>query len=290
VEILGYLLLCLIWSTTWHAIRVCLTGYPPMYGASLRFLIATLLLLLIVRARKQSLRLPQGPKQHVALLIAGLVNGLGYACIYVSELTLSGGTAAVICAASPLFTLLVARMFGLEQLLLRRVFGMSLGLLGIGALFWEGQTLGTTQVHAMLFALTASAVMWPIYGALLKRYAGNLSPLVSTLYFLLYTALTLLVLAPLRGEALPHIAAAPAQAHLALVFLAVLGSVVAWSVYLALLRRMDLSVLSTLGLVQPVLALGLDVLLKETQLGMRGYLGALLVVAAMGLTTWPLRR
>ena len=38
------------------------------------------------------------------------------------------GTAAVICAASPLFTLLVARMFGLEQLLLRRVFGMSLGL------------------------------------------------------------------------------------------------------------------------------------------------------------------
>ncbi len=187
-----------------------------MYGASLRFLIATLLLLLIVRARKQSLRLPQGPKQHVALLIAGLVNGLGYACIYVSELTLSGGTAAVICAASPLFTLLVARMFGLEQLLLRRVFGMSLGLLGIGALFWEGQTPGTTQVHAMLFALTASAVMWPIYGALLKRYAGNLSPLVSTLYFLLYTALTLLVLAPLRGEALPHIAAASAQAHLAL--------------------------------------------------------------------------
>ena len=290
VEILGYLLLCLIWSTTWQAIRICLTGYPPMFGASLRFLIAAALLLVVVRARKLPLRLPGGRPQHLALLIAGIVNGLGYACVYLAELKLSGGTTAIICASSPLFTLIVARMFGLEPLLLRRLLGMSIGLGGMAALFWEGQTLGDGQIRAMLFALVAAAVMWPIYGALLKRYAHDLPPLLSTLYFLFYTALTLLVLAPLRGESWPNIAAAPAQAHLALIFLAVFGSVVAWSIYLALLQRLDLSVLSTLGLVQPVLALGLDLVLREAQLGPRGYLGALLVLVAMGLSTWPLRR
>jgi len=290
VEILGYLLLCLIWSTTWQAIRICLTGYPPMYGASLRFLIATVLLLIAVRVRKLPLALPGGKSQHLALLLAGIFNGLGYACIYVAELKISGGTTAIICASSPLFTLIAARLFGLEQLLLRRIAGMSIGMVGIGALFWEGQTLGHDQVQAMLFALAAAALMWPVYGALLKRYAHALPPLVSTLYFLLYTALTLFVLAPLRGEAFPKIAAAPMEAHFALIFLAVIGSVVAWSVYLTLLRRMDLSVLSTLGLVQPVLALGLDLLLREAQLGPRGYLGALLVLVAMGLSTWPLRR
>ena len=44
----------------------------------------------------------------------------------------------------------------------------------------------------MLLALVAAALMWPIYGALLKRYASDLSPLISTLYFLFYTALSLL--------------------------------------------------------------------------------------------------
>jgi len=290
VEILGYLALCLIWSTTWQAIRICLTGYPPLYGASLRFLIAAALLLIAVRVRKLPLGLPRGARQHLAMLVAGIVNGLGYALIYLAELKLSGGTTAIICASSPLFTLIVARLFGLEQLLMRRVAGMSLGLGGIAALFWDGKSLGADQFQAMLFALTAAALMWPIYGALLKRYASDLPALVSTLYFMLYTALTLLLLAPLRGEPLPQISVAPLQAHLALVFLAVAGSVVAWSIYLALLRQLDLSVLSTLGLVQPVLALGLDLVLREAQLGPHGYLGALLVLVAMGLSTWPLRR
>ncbi len=290
MEILGYLLLCLIWSTTWQAIRICLTGYPPLFGASLRFFIAVVLLLGIVRARKLPLSLPGGRTQHLALLAAGVVNGLGYALIYLAELKLSGGTTAIICATSPLFTLLAARLFGLEALVLRRVAGMSIGLLGIASLFWDGQLVGSGQLQAMSLALIAAAVMWPIYGALLKRYANDLSPLISTLYFLLYTALSLLILAPIRGESLPNFGAAPLQAHLALAFLAIVGSVVAWSVYLALLRRLDLSVLSTLGLVQPVFALGLDLLLKEAQLGLRGYLGAALVLLAMALSTWPLRR
>ena len=127
-----------------------------MFGASLRFLIAAALLLVVVRARKLPLRLPGGRPQHLALLIAGIVNGLGYACVYLAELKLSGGTTAIICASSPLFTLIVARMFGLEPLLLRRLLGMSIGLGGMAALFWEGQTLGDGQIRAMLFALVAA--------------------------------------------------------------------------------------------------------------------------------------
>lgn len=290
VEILGYLLLCLIWSTTWQAIRICLTGYPPLFGASLRFFIAVAVLLGVITARKRSLKLPGGMRQHLALFGAGVVNGLGYALIYLAELKLSGGTTAILCATSPLFTLLVARLFGLEQLVLRRVAGMSVGLFGIAALFWDGQQIGTSQVQAMLLALVAAALMWPIYGALLKRYASDLSPLISTLYFLFYTALSLLLLAPLRGETFPSIGSAPLSAHLALGFLAIFGSVIAWSVYLALLRRLDLSVLSTIGLVQPVFALVVDLAMKEAQLGLRGYVGALLVLVAMALSTWPLRR
>lgn len=289
VDALGFLLLCVIWSTTWQAIRVCLTGYPPFLGAGLRFLLAVAILAGLLVIRRRSFRLPGGSGQHLALFGAGVVNGLGYALVYVAEQTLSGGTTAILCASSPLFTLLFARLFGLEPLIPRRIAGMSIGLAGIALLFWDGQLFGPGQAKAMVWALLAAAVMWPLYGALLKRHAQNLPALVSTLYFLFYTALCLLVLAVLFGEPLTTFLSAPPKAHLALLYLAVSGSVVAWTVYLSLLRRIELSVLSTIGLLQPLLALALDFLLKQTQLGPRGYAGTVLVVAAMGLSLAPWR-
>jgi drug/metabolite transporter (DMT)-like permease len=299
--VLAYLLLCLCWSTTWQAIRLCLLGYPPLIGAALRFLLATLLLILIhalVQLRragatasaealygpnKHSLRV--GQRQHLALAGAGLFNGLGYACIYIAEQTLSGGTTAVLCATSPLFTLVLARVIGLEALLLRRLLGMMISLVGVGLLFSDGLGLSRDHFRAMLLAGCAAAFLWPCYGALLKRYAQDIPPLISTSYFLFYTALTLAVLSLLRGEQMPTLRTAPIAAHLGLFYLTVMGSVVAWTVYLWLLQRLDLSLLSTLGLLQPVMALGLDLLLHEAQLRPRGYLGTALVVIGMALST-----
>ena len=290
VEVLGYLLLCLIWSTTWQAIRSCLTGSPPFFGAGLRFLGAVVVLLGVLAVQRRLLRLPGGLWQHLMFLIAGVVNGFGYALVYQAETQLTGGTTAIICATGPLFTAIAARLFGLEPLRLRRVAGMSIGLVGVGFLFWEGQTFGAAQVYAMVFALLAAAVVWPVYGALLKRHAQDVATLVSTLYFLFYSAVCLLLLSCLRQEPWTKFLEAPWQAHGALVFLAIWGSVVAWGVYLWLLRRLELSVLSTIGLVQPVLALVLDWVLEQQQLGPRGYVGVLLVLLAMALSLAPLHR
>jgi drug/metabolite transporter (DMT)-like permease len=128
--------------------------------------------------------------------------------------------------------------------------------------------------------------MWPLYGALLKRYAQDLTPLVSTTYFLFYTALTLVALSLLRGEPLPDLRSVPMNAHLGLLYLTLVGSVLAWTVFLWLLQRLDLSVVSTIGLLQPMIALGIDLLLHEAQLRPRGYIGAALVILGMGLSTW----
>jgi drug/metabolite transporter (DMT)-like permease len=284
--------LCLCWSTTWQAIRYCLEGYPPLLGAAVRFAIATALLLIWLvssRTRRRTLLLPGGRRQHLALLAAGVVNGLGYACVYLAEQTLTGGTAAVICASSPLFTLLLARLFGLEPLLPQRLFGMALGLGGVSVLFIDGLKLGTGHFHAMVLAATAAAILWPLYGALLKRSAQHLPPLVTTGYFLFYTALTLAILSLGRGESLPNLQAAPWTAHAGLLYLAIVGSVLAWSIYLWLLQRLDLSVLSTLGLIQPVMALAIDLLLGAAQLRLRGYLGASLVLIGMAISAWRTR-
>jgi drug/metabolite transporter (DMT)-like permease len=289
VVLFAFLVVCLCWSTTWQAIRLCLQGYPPLLGAALRFVIATLLLLGIHGYKRGVLRLPGGSKQHLALLLAGVLNGLGYACIYLAEQTLTGGLTAVICASSPLFTLLVARAAGLEPLLPRRMLGMLLGLLGVVVMFFDGLHLGRGHFMAMLLAGLAAALFWPLYGALLKRWAQDVPPQLSTSYFLMYTAVTLLLLSLLRREPLPDLRAVPWVAHAGLLYLAVIGSVVAWTLYLWLLQRLDLSALSMLGLLQPIIALGIDIVSGEAPLQLRSYLGTLLVLLGMALAGLRLR-
>ncbi|MBL9003358.1 MAG: EamA family transporter [Myxococcales bacterium] len=287
---LAYVFCCLVWSTTWQAIRICLLGYPPFFGAALRFLLATLIMgvacVAVQRRRGQPLAsvLPDR-RAHLGILAAGGLNGLGYGCIYSAEQTLSGGTTAIVCAASPLFTLLAARLLGVEPLRWHRLFGLAIGVCGVGAIFWDGLRSGREQFQAMLLAGMASVLIWPLYGALLKRYTSNLPTLVSTTYFLFYTSLILFVLSLARQESFTRFLSAPLKVHLAFAYLTIVGSVLAWSVYMWLLRWLDLSVLSTLGLVQPLLSLALDVLLREAQLQPRGYVGAALVLIGMALTT-----
>lgn len=292
---LAYVFCCLVWSTTWQAIRVCLLGYPPFFGAALRFLCATLIMgvacVLVQRRRGHGLAsLFPDRRAHLGILAAGLLNGLGYGCIYSAEQTLSGGTTAIVCAASPLFTLLAARVLGVEPLRWHRLFGLAIGVCGVGAIFWDGLRTGRDQFQAMLLAGMASVLIWPLYGALLKRYASGLPTLISTTYFLLYTSLILFVLSVSRGESFTRFLSAPFKVHLAFAYLTIVGSVLAWSIYIWLLRRLDLSVLSTLGLVQPLLSLALDVFLREAQLQPRGYVGAALVLIGMTLTTQRIAR
>ncbi|MCS6912857.1 MAG: EamA family transporter [Myxococcales bacterium] len=288
--LVGFLVLCACWSTTWYAIRLCLTGYPPLLGAGLRFLLATVLLGGISLLWRRACTFPRGSGRHGALALSGLANGLGYACVYLAERTISGGTAAVIAASSPFFTALVARLFGLEPLVARRLLGVLIGFAGVTLMMADGWEQGTGHVGAMLLVVVASAVLWPLYGALLKRHAHTFNPLAGCTFFLGYTALTLLLLSLLGGERLPPLVQVPLVAHLGLFYLVIVGSVIAWTVYLWLLQRLDLTLLATMALIQPVLALGVDWLARDTQLRPEGYLGALLVLAGVGLAALKLPR
>lgn len=290
VVLLGFLLLCACWSTTWYAIRICLHGYPPLLGASLRFLLAAALLAGFLLLWRRAGLLPRRRSEHLALLVAGLANGIGYACLYLAEQTISGGTAAVIAATSPFFTAVVARLYGLEQLVVRRLVGVTVGFAGVAVMMAEGADTGPGHFAAMLEVAFAAAVMWPFYGAVLKRHTGGLHPLTSCTYLLGYTGLALSLLSLGRGERLPSLSAVPVAANLGLLYLVAVGSVLAWSVFLWLLKRIDLTVLATMGLIQPVLALLLDWLGRDAQLQPRGYLGAVLVFAGLALAALKMPR
>jgi drug/metabolite transporter (DMT)-like permease len=105
-----YALLCLIWGSTWLAIKVGLVGVPPFLGAGLRFLLSMLLVGLVLAARRKRFQLTRDDKGCV-LSLGLLVFWLDYAAVYWAETHISSGLTAILFSTMPLMTSLLSAYY-----------------------------------------------------------------------------------------------------------------------------------------------------------------------------------
>ena len=137
-----YALLCLIWGSTWLGIKIGLVGVPPFLGAGLRFLVSTLLVGLVLAARRTRVRLTRDDR--VCILSLGLlVFWLDYAAVYWAETKISSGLTAILFSTMPLMTSLLSAYWTRSEILSgRKVLGILVGVLGTALLFWPQERLG----------------------------------------------------------------------------------------------------------------------------------------------------
>src|SRR6478672_7274525 len=102
-----YVLICLIWGSTWLAIKIGLVGVPPFLGAGLRFLLSTMIIGVVLAARRQRFRLTRDDKICV-LSLGLLVFWLDYAAVYWAETRISSGLTAILFSTMPLTTALLS--------------------------------------------------------------------------------------------------------------------------------------------------------------------------------------
>ena len=151
-----YALICVIWGSTWLAIKVGLVGVPPFLGAGLRFLLSTLLVGLVLGVRRKRFQLTRDDKVCV-LSVGLLVFWLDYAAVYWAETRISSGLTAILFSTMPLMTsLLSAYWTRSETLSGRKVAGILVGVLGTALLFWPHERLGLQHALGMLATLGAS--------------------------------------------------------------------------------------------------------------------------------------
>ena len=100
-----YVLICLIWGSTWIAIKIGLSQAPPFYTSSLRFLLSVIILATIVALKKYPY--PKGFKNLFLMGIPGLfMYGISYALVYFSEMYIDSSLAAVLFGSFPFFVAL----------------------------------------------------------------------------------------------------------------------------------------------------------------------------------------
>ena len=254
---IAYTCICLIWGSTWGAIRLLVLDVPPFRAAAIRFLLAAVVLLGIALARYRKPRL--SGQQLRALIILGVaMMGLPYGLLFWSEYRISSSMTAVLFSSCPLFVALFTPLMMHARVPRRAVFAMVIAMGGIATLFYA--QLSTSLYFLLGGAAVIGAVISSSWASVFaKRELVGVNPLLGTaIQFCVSAALLLAAsLAAERGQ--------PSDWHvksvMALAFLTVFGSAVAFSVYYWLLGKMPAYQLSTINLVVPIIAMAEGALL-----------------------------
>lgn len=275
-------LLSAIWGTTWGAIRISLAGFPPLIGAGLRFLLAGIIV--GVWATWRGRRLGGDPRLRWLWPIqAGLTFCLSYGIVYWAEQWVPSGLVSVLFATFPLFVAIYARwLLPAEHLGRLGLLGVLIGFAGVAVIFSEDLSrLGGRAVQTAAVITLVSPAAAAFANVAVKRWGAGLGPYALTAVPMAMAGGVLAIAGGVfeRGR---EIVIAP-QPVLAVVYLAVIGSAVTFTLYFWLLERIPATQLSVVAYAAPVIAVAVGMLAFDEPMTLRIGAGALLVVAGVGV-------
>ncbi|PYX97729.1 MAG: hypothetical protein DMG62_19275 [Acidobacteria bacterium] len=267
---LSYALICLIWGSTWGAIRLLVRDVPPLRAAAIRFFLAAIILLIAAITRARVFRMSL--REWRALVILGItMMGLPYGLLFWAEYRISSSMTAVIFSTCPLFVALFTPVMTRTRVPRGAVFAMLLGLGGMATLFYT--ELSVSKYLLLGGGAVIAAVISSSWAAVFaKREIGEVSPLLGTAVQFCVGA-GILCIASLLTETRRE-SDWNSTSVLALAFLTIFGSVITFSLYYWLLRKMQAYQLSTINLVVPMVAMA------EGALFLRESLPILMIAAA----------
>jgi drug/metabolite transporter (DMT)-like permease len=244
-----------IWGSTWLAITFQLGKVAPEASVFYRFLLAALVLFAFCLARGLPLRFRA--REHAWIAFFGaLMFCVSYIFVYHAEEHVVSGLVAVGYSASPLLGLLGMRLIFGTPLRGALVGGALLGILGITLVFWpEFAKMQSDRDTALGALYTAIAVIVSALGAFVAHRNNDAHlPMWQTMAWgMLYGSLLALGIALASGKPLGF-EATPSYV-LSLLYLAILGSVLAFGAYLTLLKRIGVARAGYIGVMVPIVAL-----------------------------------
>ena len=267
-----------IWGSTYLAIAIVVQTLPPLSSAGLRFLVAGLLLLAWVGARR-GLRVGRAQLRGAAIVgLLLLVGGNGF--VMLAERTVPSGLTALIIASVPLWIVLLRRIAG-ERVHPSTVAGVAVGFMGVAFLVIPRGSSGELDLVGVGMLLIAT-MSWALGTFLAPRLRMPSDGLLSTGLQQLCGGAILLV----AGAAVGELARLDASTYsrdslLALGYLVVFGSLVAFTAYSWLLQHAPVSLVATYAYVNPVVAVLLGALILAEPVTPSILIGAAIIVAAV---------
>jgi drug/metabolite transporter (DMT)-like permease len=276
---------CLVWGTTYLAIRVALQTIPPMLMGGFRWTIAGAIILAALALTGE--RLPSRQTWPSLALIGFLLIGFGNGAVVWAEQTIPSGLTAVLVAAVPFWMVGIERfMPNPDRLPLRRIAGLIVGFTGIVLLVWPELRPGAGRALLVGVAATQLACLgWAIGSSYSRRRRRDENVLATAALQMLFGGLCLLAAGVARGELarlmLNHVTLG------ALTYLIVVGSVAGFSAYAYALKHLPVATVSLYAYVNPVIAVLLGTAILGERLSSRLAVAGGVVLFGMALVKEP---
>jgi len=286
---LAFAIIYFVWGSTFLAIRVGVQEVPPFLLAGMRFLAAGIVMYAWLRAK--GVPSPTAREWGWATLIAVPIFVLDYGGVFWAERRVASGITAVMMATIPVFmTVSEIVVLKTRRLTSRLGAALVLGLCGVGVLVSRTVSLGDAPIDkAGAGALIVAALGWTVGSFMTRKLPLPASKAMSSGAQMLAGGVLLMLISSGLGEFHRfRIQAVSGKAWLALFYLIVAGSIIAYTAYVWLIHHESPTKVGTYAYVNPVVAVILGYLFLGETIGVRTILGTgLVLVSVVLITTVP---
>jgi drug/metabolite transporter (DMT)-like permease len=268
----------LIWGSTWYAIKFQIGDTDPLFSVGYRFVLAGLILVAFSKIRKLNMQFSAG--HHLLMALQGAcLFGLNYWLVYMAEQHLTSGLVAVVFSglvfANVFFSALVLRAPIRKQV----IAGGLIGVVGVALIFRnELAAFSFSDENFVAFLMAVGSVTLASVGNIMSAFnqRKQIPVIQSNAFGMLYGASTVLAIALVSGKEM--VVDLSATYVVSMAYLAVFGSVIAFTTYLNLLGKVGPDRAGYIALVMPVIALGISTVLEGYQWTMSGFLGLFMIL------------
>jgi drug/metabolite transporter (DMT)-like permease len=280
----AFAVVCVVWGTTYLAIRIAIRTLPTLLFPGLRFGIAGLILLAITLMRGK--RLPSRRADWLNLALIGFcMVGVGNVAVVWSEHYVSSGFAALLVATAPFWMAMLEslRRNG-ERLNIRKTAGMLIGFVGVGFLVLPELHGPEFNFHFLLgvLVLQLGSISWN-FGSIRSKYhtSADVSPMISASLQMIFGGVFMSIAGLVAGESKSfHFTR---ETFFAFVYLTLFGSILAYGAYVYALSKLRTSTSSMYAYINPIVAVALGGIILNEPIGWNGVVGMLVIFSGVAL-------
>jgi len=276
----------IVWGTTYLGIRVAVETIPPWFVTAMRQTIASLILLIIL-LRKKELKWMDWPYMRRQLLLSVLMIVIANGMTTAAEKTIPSGLTSLLNALNPLVVFIGSVLIGLQKPSLKGFLGVIVGFLGVAFIFREGigDLLDPNYKTGILF-LCCAITAWAAGTIYTKKYVFRSANIFLDLFYqFVFSAIIQLGLAFLvSGDT--SVATWSNTSLMAVVYLAVFGSVVGYFCYHYALKKVTATEVSVLSYFNTVIALFLGWLILDEVITFDIVIATVLIILGVFITNY----
>jgi len=279
----AFAVVCIVWGTTYLAIRIAVRTIPPLLLTGARFTVAGVILFAIARSRGDAV--PKSRRTIGELVLVGcLLVCIGNFAVVWSEQWVPSGLAALLVATAPFWIALIERLHaGGDRLDARRAIGMAVGFGGVAMLVTPGGAGGAFDTRFVLgaIAIQLGSIAWQYGTFRAKHYLADVPPLMSSAIQMLSGGIAVTLIGLAAGETRRLRFAS--ESVIALGYLTLFGSVLAYTSFVYALRHMKPTNMSVYAYINPLVAVILGAVILHEQLTWLSVLAMCIILGAVAV-------